>query len=82
MVYLFSKQDFNNYKTLISRGEIHNNFTFSTSEKIQIQPDNMKKMIKIKEKQKFTEFLNLYLIVFNYASGANLNTIPSISSFI
>ena len=34
---LFSQQDFNNYKTLISKGEIPNDFTFSTSEKIQIQ---------------------------------------------
>ena len=42
----FSQQDFNNYKTLLSKCEIPNNFTFSTSEKIQIQADNMSKMIK------------------------------------
>ena len=34
---LFAQQDFNNYKTLLSRGEIPNDFSFLTSEKIQIQ---------------------------------------------
>ncbi len=42
----FSQKDFNNYKTLISRGEIHNNLSFSTSEKIQIKLDNLRKMMK------------------------------------
>ena len=46
LLFSKSKQDFNNYKTLISRGEIHNNLSFSTSEKIQIKLDNLRKMMK------------------------------------
>ena len=45
----FSQKDFNNYKALISKGEINKDLSFSTYEKIQIQLDNIKKMIKIKE---------------------------------
>ena len=52
----FSQKDFNNYKALISKGEINKDLSFSTYEKIQIQPDNIKKMIKIKENRNLLNF--------------------------
>ncbi len=52
----FSQKDFNNYKALISKGEINKNLSFSTYEKIQIQLDNIKKMIKIKENRNLLNF--------------------------
>lgn len=51
-VCLYSQQNFNEYKTLTSRGDMPNDFSSSTSEKIKIQIDKgeHKNLTKVQEK--------------------------------